>query len=116
MKKEPYWFVVHDGTDTVLRASECVAVDLGPLELPEKFGDCVDDHFGDDDAVVVDAAYRHGSPFTDLLGLIICPVGEVVGNRHAYTPGTGAVVEWSVMGDPRTLVEVCGFCVAGVPS
>lgn len=44
-----------------------------------------------------------------------CPVGEVACSPHSYERGTGVIVEWSVMGDSRTSVEVCTECMKGVP-
>lgn len=41
---------------------------------------------------------------------VLCPVAEVVGDKHYFTVGTGEVVEWDIMGDPRTQVEVCSSC------
>lgn len=42
-----------------------------------------------------------------------CPVGEIANDPHTFKPGSGVVVEWSVMGDPRTSVEVCADCARG---
>lgn len=41
---------------------------------------------------------------------VLCPVAEVAGDKHYFTPGTGEVVEWHIMGDPRTEAEVCSSC------
>ena len=41
---------------------------------------------------------------------LLCPVSEIVGDDHYYTPGTGKTVEWDVMGDPRNKAEVCPKC------
>lgn len=41
-----------------------------------------------------------------------CPVGELVGEPHEFVGGTGSIVEWDVLGDPRSTVEVCRGCVA----
>lgn len=42
-----------------------------------------------------------------------CPVGEIANDPHTFNLGSGVVVEWSVMGDPRTSVEVCVDCARG---
>lgn len=42
--------------------------------------------------------------------MALCPVGEVAIDRHYYVVGTGKVVEWHIMGDSRTEVEVCSMC------
>lgn len=39
-----------------------------------------------------------------------CPVGDLTGHRHKYEPGTGVVIPWDVVGDPRSGVEVCLPC------
>lgn len=39
-----------------------------------------------------------------------CPVSEIAGDIHYFLPGFGEIIEWDVMGDPRTEVEVCASC------
>lgn len=45
-----------------------------------------------------------------------CPVSEIAGDVHYYLVGNGATVEWDVMGDPRTEVEVCASCAEPIIS
>lgn len=40
----------------------------------------------------------------------LCPVAEIAGDIHHFVVGTGVRVEWHVMGDTRTEVEVCASC------
>jgi hypothetical protein len=40
----------------------------------------------------------------------LCPVSEIAGETHYYKPGTGHVVPWDVMGDPRYEAQVCPDC------
>lgn len=46
--------------------------------------------------------------------MVPCPVGQVANDPHDFVRGTGVEVEWHVMGDPRTSVEVCAECARGV--
>jgi hypothetical protein len=43
-----------------------------------------------------------------------CPAGDVADMPHEYVVGTGAVVVWDVLGDPRGAVEVCRSCAGGL--
>ena len=42
--------------------------------------------------------------------LVACPVSDLTGERHTFTPGSGIQVPWAVMGDPRESVVVCPNC------
>lgn len=48
--------------------------------------------------------------------IVACPVGDLVDSPHYLTLGSGVIVDWSVFGDRRTMVEVCADCVEGVPN
>lgn len=41
---------------------------------------------------------------------VACPVGDVACDPHTFVKGTGVVVPWDVLGDPRHSVEVCASC------
>lgn len=40
----------------------------------------------------------------------LCPVSELAGEDHYFQTGSGQVIEWDVMGDSRTELEVCASC------
>jgi hypothetical protein len=40
----------------------------------------------------------------------LCPVGELAGDPHYYTRGTGKKVLWDVMGNHKIETEVCPDC------
>lgn len=42
--------------------------------------------------------------------VVACPVGQAAADPHEFMQGSGVLVEWDVMGDPRTAVEVCSSC------
>jgi hypothetical protein len=46
----------------------------------------------------------------DPAGLVVCPVGALVGDPHAYEQGRGVLVPWDIAGDSRHVVEVCASC------
>jgi hypothetical protein len=60
------------------------------------------------------AAYQWRQKILTAMGMFDewCPVGELSGERHKYTPGDGVVIPWDVAGDPRSGVEVCPACAA----
>lgn len=41
---------------------------------------------------------------------IWCPVGELVGDPHTFSPSESVTVEWDVLGDSRQTVRVCAEC------
>lgn len=45
-----------------------------------------------------------------------CPVGDLIDSPHKYAAGSGRVVPWSVLGDPRPNVEACTRCADFVDS
>ena len=55
-----HWFIVHQGTDTVLALSECVLVDIDELDIDG------DDY--SDDIAVIELATTAGVPFSVFAG------------------------------------------------
>lgn len=44
----------------------------------------------------------------------LCPVSELAGEDHYFQTGGGQVIEWDVMGDSQTELEVCADCAESV--
>jgi len=104
-------YYVHIGSGLVVAADECVTVDLD--NLPTEILDQLD---GDD---YCDDQVLHTYAMTIVDGQssrAACPVGDLVDSPHHLEPGSGVIVDWSVFGDRRTMVEVCADCVEGVPN